>query len=97
MLNDALARQNLRLDGSYRVTPRLTLSLSETFVMANDSNLVVAENVSTGRTTSMSNILSPALAYQIDPRTTLRLRGTWTLVRYDTGTAIDTVLFDSAR
>jgi opacity protein-like surface antigen len=89
-LNDALARQNLRLDGSYRVTPRLTLSLSETFVMANDSNLVVAENVSTGRTTSMSNILSPALAYQIDPRTTLRLRGTWTLVRYDTGTAIDT-------
>jgi opacity protein-like surface antigen len=89
-LNDAFARQNLRLDGSYRVSPRLTLSLSETFTMANDSNLVVAENVSTGRTTSMSNILSPALAYQIDPRTTLRLRGTWTAVRYDSNNAIDT-------
>jgi hypothetical protein len=88
-LNDAFARQSLRLDGSYRVSPRLTLSLSEAFTMSNDSNLVVTENVSTGRTTSISNTLSPALAYQIDPRTQLRLRGSWTAVRYDSSTAFD--------
>ena len=88
-LNDAFARQSLRLDGTYRATPRLTLFLSETLTISNDSNLVVAENVSTGRESAFSNVLSPAVAYQLDPRTTLRGRGTWTAVRFDSANAID--------
>ena len=88
-LNDAMAQQNLRLDGSYRVTPLLTLFLSDSLTIANNSNTVVAENVSTGRTSSFSNTLSPALSYLINPRTTLRLRGTWTTQHYDAEGALD--------
>jgi hypothetical protein len=88
-LNDAFSRHNLRLDGSYRATPRLTLLLSETLLIANDTNLIAAENVSTGRTRSTSNTLSPGLEYQIDPRTLLRLRGAWTALRFDSDAALD--------
>lgn len=88
-LNDAFARQDLRLDGSYRVTPLLSLFLSNTLAIANNSNLVAAENVSTGRTSSLSNTLSPGLTYQITPRTALRLRGSWATLRYDSNNAID--------
>jgi hypothetical protein len=88
-LNDAFSRHDLRLDGTYRPTPLLTLSLSDTLIAGNDTNLVAAENVSTGRTRSLSNTLSPAVAYQLDPRTTLRGRATWTLLRYDSNVALD--------
>ena len=37
-LNDAFARQNLRLDGSYRVTPQLTVSLTESLIIAKKSH-----------------------------------------------------------
>ncbi|HYE90107.1 MAG TPA: outer membrane beta-barrel protein, partial [Terriglobales bacterium] len=87
-LNEAFAQHNLRLDASYRVTPLLTLFLSDAFTVANNSNLVAVENVSTGRTQSTSNTLSPGLAYQLSPRDTLRLRGTWTTQSYDTPGAL---------
>jgi len=88
-LNEAFAQHNLRLDASYRVTPLLTLFLSDTFTVANNSNLVAVENVSTGRTQSTSNTLSPGLSYQLAPRDALRLRGTWTTQSYDTAGALD--------
>ena len=88
-LNQVFSRQNLNLDGSYRITPLLTVSLTDTLFVSNDTNNIAAENVSTGRTRSVSNTLSPALAYQIEPRTVLRLRGTWTMLRYDSDLALD--------
>jgi hypothetical protein len=88
-LNEAFARQNFRLDGTYRATPLLTLSLSESLLVARDSNTVAEENVSTGRTRSTSNTLSPAVAYQFDPLTTLRFRASWTALRYDDDLAVD--------
>jgi hypothetical protein len=88
-LNDAFARHNLLVDGTYRATPLLTLFLTESLLVANNTNSIAAESVSTGRTRSLSNILSPGLAYQINPRTTLRSRATWTLLRYDTDSAFD--------
>lgn len=88
-LNDAFARQNLRLEGSYRLTPLLTLELDESLNVAKDTNTVAAENVSTGRIRSTANTLSPGIAYQLDPRTTLRGRGTWTALRYDSSLALD--------
>ena len=88
-LNDAFARQDLRVDGEYRVTPRLTLSLSEAFAISNYTNAIATDAVSTGRDRSTANTLSPGVAFQVDPRTTLRGRGTWTLLRYDDEAAID--------
>jgi hypothetical protein len=88
-LNDPFARQTLLVDGSYRISPSLAVSLSDTFYVSQNSNFVTAENVSTGRTRSTTNTLAPAVSYQFDPRTTLRALGTWTLQRYDTAGALD--------
>jgi hypothetical protein len=88
-LNDAFARQELRLDGEYRVTPRLTLSLAEAFLISNYTNGVTTEAVSTGRSESTSNTLSGGVAYQVNPRTTLRGRGTWTLLRFEDEASLD--------
>ena len=88
-LNDAFARQDLRLSGSYRVTPLLTLGLTESFTVANNSNFASADNVSTGRTRSTSNTLSPSVTYQYDPRTSLRFTGAWTMLRYDNNGGLD--------
>jgi hypothetical protein len=88
-LNDAFSRHNLRLDASYRATPQLTLLLSETLIVSNDTNLIAAENVSTGRTRSTSNTLSPGVEYQLDPRTLLRFRGAWTALRFDSDDVFD--------
>jgi hypothetical protein len=51
-LNDAFARQALLLEGSYRVSPALTLSLGNALYVSKKTNIVAAENVSTGRTRS---------------------------------------------
>jgi hypothetical protein len=88
-LNDAFARHDLFVDGTYRATPLLTLTLNEAFIVANTPNTVTVETVSTGRTRSTSNTLSPGIAYQLDPRTTLRGRGIWTLLRFDSDTSFD--------
>ena len=88
-LNDAFARQTLLIEGSYRVSPALTLRLAETLYVSKNSNVVAAENVSAGRTRSTTNTLSPGITYQFDARTTLRGLATWTLQRYDTAGALD--------
>jgi hypothetical protein len=88
-LNDAFSRHNFQIDGAYRLTPLLTVSLTDTLLVGNDTNVLAAENVSTGRTQSLSNTLSSAVAYQLTPRTTLRGRGAWTALRYDSDAALD--------
>jgi hypothetical protein len=88
-LNEAFSRHNLLVDGAYRATPLLTLSLTETLIVGSDTNLLATENVSTGRIRSFANTLVPAVAYQLNPRTTLRGRGTWTIQRYDSDGALD--------
>ena len=88
-LNDAFSRHHLGLEGAYRITPLLTVSLADTLIVGNETNAIAAENVSTGRTRSVSNTLAPAVAYQLNPRTTLRGRGAWTMLRYDSDAALD--------
>lgn len=88
-LNDALARQRLTLDALYRVNPRLTLGLAEVFSSDNNSNLANPAGVSTGRTRTTSNSLAPSVAFDIDPLTTLRLSGAWTIQRFDSPTSLD--------
>ena len=88
-LNDAFSRHNFLFDGSYRLTPTLTLTLTDALVVAKNSNTVATENVSTGRTRSLSNTVAAGVAYQLDPRTTLRGRAAWTALRYDDDLALD--------
>jgi hypothetical protein len=88
-LNDAIARQTLLLDGSYRVTPALTVTLTDTFLENKNTNVVAAENVATGRTRATTNTLTPGVTYQVTPQTTLRARGTWTTQHYDSSSSLD--------
>lgn len=72
-LNQVLRRQDFFLSSAWRVTPRLTVSLADSFVSSTDTNIVTEEGVSTGRTRSTSNTITPALSYQLTPLTTMRV------------------------
>ncbi|OLC35424.1 MAG: hypothetical protein AUH81_10295 [Candidatus Rokubacteria bacterium 13_1_40CM_4_69_5] len=71
------------LDGLYRVSPPLTLNLSDTFSLTTNTNLLAAEGVATGRSRGYSNALSGGAAWQFDPRTTLRGGASWTVLRFE--------------
>jgi len=81
-LNDPLSRQDFSLDGSYRVDPRLTLALTDTYLATRNTNLVSPTGVSTGRVRGWSNAVAPSATWQLSPTTTLRLPGTYTVQRY---------------
>lgn len=82
-LNRAFDVHNFFLDGRYRVSPQLTLNLSDTFIFTTSTNLLGAEAVATGRTRGYSNGLSGWAGWQFDPRTAARAGGSWTLLRFD--------------
>jgi hypothetical protein len=88
--SEPFARHSFTFEGSYRASPALTLSLSDTFFRANDTNLVAQEGVSTGRTRSYSNSIAPGVSYRFDRLTTLRTFASYTILRFD-----DERLFDS--
>jgi hypothetical protein len=88
-LSDAFNRHNLGLDAFWRVTPRLTLTAFDTLVSATDTNLVTAEGVETGRDRALSNALGAGASYALDPRTTVRGGASWSFVRFERGTAVD--------
>ena len=92
-LNDPFARQSLLLDGTYRISPVVTLSLSDAFLMSKNSNVVATENVSTGRTRSTTNTLTPGVIWQVNPQITVRGRGLWTTQRYDSQAALGSDTF----
>lgn len=81
--NNAFNRQNFSLDSFYRVTPQLTLSLTDSFSFSTDTNLIAAEGVSTGRDRSWSNSVTPGLSWQATPLTTFRLFGSNTIQRFE--------------
>ncbi len=72
-LDQVLRRQDFFLNGAWRVTPRLTLSLADSFVSSTDTNVVTEEGVSTGRTRALSNTITPALSYQLTSLTAMRV------------------------
>ena len=87
--NEAFNRHTLVVDGLYRVNPALTLSLYEGFFFSTDTNLISSEGVSTGRSDSYSNSLTPGLSYQLDRLNTLRLLANYTILRYGTSDTTD--------
>jgi hypothetical protein len=81
--NAAFNRHNFALDTFYRVSPLVTLSLTDSFAFSTDTNLIAAEGVSTGRDRAWSNTVTPGLSWQVTPLTTLRLFGSNTVQRFD--------------
>jgi hypothetical protein len=81
--NDAFSRHNFDLDGTWRVNPRLTLTLTDVFAFTTDTNLLAAEGVATGRTEAYANTLTGSAAYALTPLTILRGTASWTLLRFE--------------
>jgi hypothetical protein len=81
--NDAFSRHNFDLDGTWRVDPRLTLTLTDVFTFSSDTNLLAPEGVATGRSEAYGNTLSGSAAYALTPLTTLRGTASWTLLRFE--------------
>jgi hypothetical protein len=81
--NNAFERQHFTLDGSYEVNPTLTLALAESFSFSTGINVFAPEGVATGRESSWSNAIRPSATARLDPLTTLRGGGSWTVARFD--------------
>ena len=75
--------QNFTLDGMWRATEQLTLTLTDGFTATTDTNLVSPEGVSTGRNRSWGNVLAAGAAYQLDLLTTVRGGGSWAVQRFE--------------
>lgn len=81
--NDAFSRHRFDLDGTWRVDPRLTLTLTDVFAFTSDTNLLAPEGVATGREQAYRNTLTGAAAYALTTLTTLRGSASWTVLRFD--------------
>ena len=75
--------QNFTLDGMWRATEQLTLTLTDAFTATTDTNLVSPEGVSTGRNRSWGNVLAAGAAYHLDLLTTVRGGGSWAVQRFE--------------
>jgi hypothetical protein len=78
----AFDRQGLFLDSFYRVDPRLTVSLADTFTFDIGFNALAPGGVATGRNRYFTNTLAPGVSYQLDRLTTLRGTAGWTTSHY---------------
>ena len=94
--NDAFSRHNFDLDGTWRVNPQLTLSLTDVFAFSSDTNLLAPEGVATGREEAFSNTLAGSAAYALTRLTSLRGTASWTVLRFDDD-RIDVELTDTDR
>ena len=81
--NRAFDRQNFDLDTLWRPTEQLTLTLTDTFLFTTDTNLISQQGVSTGRDQAWTNALRGGAAYRLNPFTTLRAGGSYTVLRYE--------------
>jgi hypothetical protein len=88
-LNEAFDRHNLLVDGLYRVSPALTLTLLEGYFLSTDTNLINSQGVATGRGTSWSNSFTPGASYQLDRQNTLRGLLNYTVLRYSDPQSFD--------
>jgi hypothetical protein len=68
--------------GLYRGIRGLTLTVADTFALNRDTNVVASQGFSTGRQESWSNTFSPGMTWQMTPRTSLNLLGTFLVQRF---------------
>ena len=96
-LTNALDSQNFIASGAYQVSPTVTLTAAESFVLSNYTNLTSATSTtaaqggfSTGRQKSWNNTFTPGMSWQMSPRNTLSLSVTYSALRFeDAGAGID--------
>ncbi len=82
-LNEPFNRQQAFLDAFYRVSPRLTLSLSDRFFLGSDSVFVSGGSISAGRRDSWRNTVTPSLRYQATPLTALNVTASYSMLRFE--------------
>src|SRR5712691_764264 len=82
-LDSLFHTQALFADTRWLVTPLVTLTLGDIFTASDSTNAASAEGIATGRTRSLSNTVSPGLAWQLTPRTSFQLLASYTLERFD--------------
>jgi hypothetical protein len=88
--NTALADLNFLGSGLYRVTPELTLTASDSFILSNYTNLTSAQGISTGRQKSWSNAFVPGATWQMTQLNSLEIGGSYSALRYEgQGTGAD--------
>ena len=92
-LDNAVQRQDFFVTGFQRLSPQLTLTLSDTFVEDKNTNLVSPEEIAVGRRTSRSNAFAPGLTWQFAPETSLTASLTYTLQRFDGEGALDSDVY----
>lgn len=73
---------SLGVDGLYRLDPQWTLTLTDNYTFARETNKVTVGGVSSGRDRAWSNTVVPGVAWQYDPRTTFRLATPYTTQRF---------------
>ena len=86
-LDAVFQRQLFFLNGLQRLSPRLTLTLSEVFIENNNTNVLTPEGFAVGRQVSRSNSLNPGLIWDFGPQTSLRANLSYVLQRYGGQTA----------
>jgi len=78
--------QNFFADVLYQISPRVTFTLSDTFVYSRDTNSVTSGGISAGRQNAWRNTLTPQLRWQATPNTGVNFFGSYTIIRFDKST-----------
>jgi hypothetical protein len=81
--NTALESLTFLASGLYRVSPELTLTASDSFLLSNYTNLVSAQGISTGRQRSWSNTFAPGAVWQMTRLNSLEIGGSYSTLRYE--------------
>jgi hypothetical protein len=81
-------RQSFVGNSLFRVTPNLTLTAFDTFLYDRNGNITPERT--TGRQESWTNTLTPGVAWQATPRSSVNLSATYTALRFlGNGTGLD--------
>jgi len=92
-LDSLFHTQGFFVEGTYLVTPLVTLSLNDTLVASDFTNTSSAQGIATGRTRSVGNTLTPGVSWQLSPRTSVQFLGSYTLQRFSSNNALDSDVF----
>ena len=80
--DNAFNTQNFNLDGMWRASERLTLTLADAYTATTDTNLISPAGVSVGRNRSWGNALSGGAAYKLDDFTAVRGGASYAVQRF---------------
>jgi hypothetical protein len=92
-LNRAFDRHNFVLDSVYRVDEHLAFSLTDTFALTTNTNLISVEGVATGRDRSWGNGLAAGVTWELNPLTALRGTASWAIQRFSSGDLRDSDVY----